>query len=88
MALGLYLGQVLVHSFGGASWDYDTVENPFDARVIIPIQGKDPLELDPFTCVFLYIVENRKNHSIVKWYEEIRSMYEGKDSKGSLKWIH
>lgn len=88
MAIGLYLGQVLVHSFVGASWDYATVENPFDARVIIPIEGKDPLELDPFTSVFLYMVENRKDHSIVKWYEEIRSTYEGKGSQESLKRIH
>ena len=66
LALGLYLGQVLVHSYDGASWEYEGVESPFDARVVIPIEGDDdPLQLDPFTCVFMYIVESRKDYSIL-----------------------
>lgn len=82
LALGLYLGQVLVHSFHGASWDYEGIENPFDARVVIEIKGDDePLRLDPFTCVFMHIVENRKKYSIVKWYEAVRSIYEGKEPR-------
>lgn len=85
LALGLYLGQVLVHSFKGAYWEYKTIENPFDARVIIPREVTDPLRLDPFSCVYLYIVENRKSHSIVHWYTEIRSIYEG---KASQEWTH
>ena len=88
MAIGLYLGQVLVHSFPGAYWEYASIENPFDARVMVPIKEKDPLELDPFTSVFLYIVENRKNHSIIQWYGKIRSLSEGKDTKSKLNWIH
>ncbi|RKD25938.1 hypothetical protein BEP19_03150 [Ammoniphilus oxalaticus] len=91
MALGLYLGQVLVHSFAGAFWEYEDIENPFDARVIIPIEGEEaPLQLDPFTCVFMYIVENRKEYSMIEWYSAIRSIYEGKEprSKGSKKMIH
>jgi len=88
MALGLYLGQVLVHSFVGAYWEYQSIENPFDARVIIPIEAKDPLELDPFTCVFLFIVENRKKYSMVKWYEDIRSIYEGKNTEDKRNWFH